>query len=123
MSRIVWVDLTVEDAAPIRDFYAGVMGWEPEAVEIDGYSDFNMVDPETAEPTAGVCHARGENASIPPVWMVYFVVEDLDAALAHCTGNGGEIISGPRAAGGSRLAIIRDPAGAPCALVEPGDGD
>lgn len=123
MSRVMWVDLTVEDAAPVRDFYAAVMGWQPEEVEIDGYSDFNMLDPETGEPTAGVCHARGENASIPPVWMVYFVVEDLDAALTQCTGNGGAIISGPQAAGGSTIAIIRDPAGAPCALVEPGSSD
>jgi len=121
MSNITWVDLTVEDAAPVRDFYAGVMGWQPEAVDMGGYSDYNMLDPESGEPTAGVCYARAGNEGIPPVWIVYFAVEDLDASLAHCAEKGGELVNGPRAAGGSRYAIIKDPAGAVCALVETGD--
>lgn len=53
MSNIAWVDLTVEDAAPVRDFYAGVMGWQPEAVDMGDYSDYNMLDPESGESTAG----------------------------------------------------------------------
>jgi predicted enzyme related to lactoylglutathione lyase len=122
MSNIAWVDLTVDGAVPVRDFYAGVMGWQPEAVEMEGYSDYNMLDPESGEPTAGVCHARGVNADMPPVWMVYFVVEDLGASLGRCSEQGGEVMSGPSQAGGSRYAVIRDPAGAVCALVEVGDG-
>ena len=121
MSNIAWVDLTVEDAAPVRDFYAGVMGWQPEAVDMGGYSDYNMLDPESGEPTAVVCYARAGNEGIPPVWMVYFVVDDLDASLAHCAEKGGELVNGPRDAGGSRFAIIKDPAGAVCALLETGD--
>ena len=122
MSNIAWVDLTVDDAEPIRDFYAEIMGWQPEAVDMGDYSDYNMLDPESGQPAAGVCYARGGNKDIPPVWMVYFVVEDLDASLASCTENGGEIVTGPQAAGQSRLAIIRDPAGAVCALVETAAG-
>ena len=120
MSNIAWVDLTVDDAESLRDFYAGVMGWQPQAVDMDGYADFNMLDPESGEPTAGVCHARGGNAGIPPVWMVYFVVESLDASLAECLEKGGEVVSEPRAAGGPRFAMIKDPAGAVCALLETG---
>jgi predicted enzyme related to lactoylglutathione lyase len=120
MSNIAWVDLTVDDAESVRDFYAGVMGWQPQAVDMGEYSDFNMLDPESGEPTAGVCHARGGNADIPPVWMVYFVVESLEASLAACLEKGGEVVSEPRTAGGSRFAIIMDPAGAVCALVETG---
>jgi len=123
MSNIAWVDLTVDDAEPVRDFYAGVMGWQPEGVDMGGYSDYNMLDPESGEPTVGVCYARGGNEGIPPVWMVYFAVNDLDASLAHCTENGGEILNGPRDAGKSRYAIIRDPAGAACALLETGGED
>ena len=120
MSNIAWLDITVPDAAPVRDFYAGVLGWEPEAVDMGGYADFNMVDPATGTPTAGVCHARGPNEGIPPVWIVYFVVEDLDASLAECAAKGGEVVKGPMPAGSSRIAFIKDPAGAPCAIVEPG---
>lgn len=120
MSNIAWVDLTVDAAEPVRDFYAGVMGWQPEAVDMGDYADFNMLDPGSGEPTAGVCHARGGNTGIPPVWMVYFAVESLDASLAECMEKGGEVVKGPSEAGGSRYAIIKDPAGAVCALVEAG---
>lgn len=123
MSRVAWVDLTVDDAPSVRDFYASVMGWTPEGVDMGEYEDFNMLDPESGEPTAGVCHARGSNASIPSVWMVYFAVDDLDAALEACRAGGGEVVDGPRAAGRSRFAVIRDPAGAVCALVEAGGSE
>ena len=30
IGSVVWRDLTVPDAAPVRDFYAQVVGWDPE---------------------------------------------------------------------------------------------
>ena len=81
MSGVGWVDLTVREAEPLRDFYSDVVGWRPEPVSMGEYSDFNMVDPTSGVPVAGVCHARGVNADLPPVWMVYFAVPDLDASL------------------------------------------
>src|SRR5690606_35650708 len=55
---ILWTDLTVPDAERVRDFYEGVVGWTPTAVEMGGYADWSMeTDDGTA--VAGVCHARG----------------------------------------------------------------
>ena len=123
MSNVAWLDLTVPDAAPVRDFYAEVMGWEPDGVDMGGYEDFNMVDPETGEPAAGICYARGGNEGIPPVWMVYFAVDDLDASLAVVEQRGGAVVHGPKQAGSSRYVVVKDPAGAVCALVEVGTGE
>jgi predicted enzyme related to lactoylglutathione lyase len=51
------------------------------------------------------------------VWLVYISVADLDASLAACTERGGVVVTGPKnAGGGSRYAVIRDPAGAVAAL-------
>jgi predicted enzyme related to lactoylglutathione lyase len=63
--RSPWADLTVEQAEEIRDFYCEVVGWQPSAVEMGGYSDFNMSVPGAAGPQAGICHARGANAGLP----------------------------------------------------------
>ncbi len=119
--RIGWIDLTVPDAQPVRDFYAAVAGWEPEPVDMGGYADFSMT--RDGEPVAGVCHARGPNAEIHdligPAWLIYITVDDLDAALVACEARGGELLMGPRFMGGARYAIIRDPAGAPAALFQP----
>ena len=118
MDSIGWVDLTVGDATNLRDFYARVMGWRPEPVDMGGYADFNMCDAGTGVPAAGVCHARGLNADLPPVWMVYFKVADLELSLGEAEAAGGTRLQGPRQAGGTRYAVVRDPAGAVFAVLE-----
>jgi predicted enzyme related to lactoylglutathione lyase len=120
VGSIMWTDLTVENAERIRDFYSAVVGWTASGVDMGGYDDFNMNDPETGTPVAGVCHARGGNADLPPVWLIYVNVEDLEKSIAKCVELGGQVISGPKGMGGQgRYCVIRDPAGAALALFEP----
>jgi len=119
---VAWTDLTVPDAEGIRDFYARVVGWVPESVAMGEYADFNMTVPVTGQPVAGICHARGVNADIPPVWIVYLVVEELDTSLTTVQEGGGEVLVGPKSMGpGFAYAIVRDPAGAVVALYQVGE--
>jgi len=118
--HIGWADLTVPDAEALRDFYAAVTGWQATPAEMGGYADFCMTPPGAAEPVAGICHARGPNAGLPPQWLIYITVANLDAALQRCRDLGGAVIAGPRGGEGSdRFAVIRDPADAVCALFQP----
>ncbi len=120
IGSISWADLTVADATALRDFYRAVAGWESSDVEMGGYTDFCMNLPGGADPIAGICHARGANTNLPPQWLVYINVTDLDHSMARCVEAGGEVIAGPRAMGTQgRFCVIRDPAGAFAALVEP----
>lgn len=116
---ISWQDLTVDDADSVRDFYEAVTGWKPEAVSMGAYSDYVMNADGVA--VAGICHARGNNAGLPPQWLVYITVEDLDQSLADCLRLGGALVSGPHSYGGGRYVVIKDPAGAVCALYQPPD--
>jgi hypothetical protein len=119
---IIGLDLTVPDAAPIRDFYAAVVGWEIEPFDMDGYEDYFMKAPATGDIVAGVCYARGENADLPPMWLNYVVVEDLDASLQRCIELGGAAVSAIKEGGdGARFCVIRDPAWAMIALMELGE--
>jgi predicted enzyme related to lactoylglutathione lyase len=117
LGTVVWQDLTVANAERVRDFYAAVVGWRPEPVEMTGYADYNMVSPATGEPAAGICHARGSNAGLPPQWLLYVVVEDLDASLRAAVASGGSVVDGPRGMGEQLFAVVRDPAGAHLALL------
>jgi predicted enzyme related to lactoylglutathione lyase len=117
VGTVGWVDLTIDAADAVRDFYADVIGWKPEPVTMGQYVDYNMTTPGGV-PAAGVCHRRDGNAHIPPVWMVYFVVADLDDSIAKVQARGGEVVAEPRRAGNSRYAMIKDPAGAIAALVQ-----
>jgi predicted enzyme related to lactoylglutathione lyase/thiol-disulfide isomerase/thioredoxin len=117
---IGWIDLTIENAPEVRDFYAGVTGWKFDEVDMGGYSDFTMMAPATGEAVAGICHARGGNAGMPPQWIIYVVVNDLDESLERCRELGGDVVVEPKTAGEQgRYCVIRDPAGAVAALYEP----
>lgn len=111
IGTIGWLDLTVPNAEKVRDFYASVVGWTHDPFDMGGYADYVM-KAAAGDPVGGVCHARGENAKAPPQWIPYAVVADLDACIAKVTTLGGQVIDGPRTAGGGRMCIIRDPAGA-----------
>ena len=68
--KIGWIDITVDDAIGLRDFYSDVVGLVPDAVSMGEYDDFNMTMVEGAEPVCGICHARGGNADLPGGWLV-----------------------------------------------------
>lgn len=120
VGSIGWIDLTIPNAEEIRDFYHQVAGLRSEPVDMGGYSDFTMCSPASGEPRAGVCHARGVNADLPPQWLIYVIVEDLDRSVARCRELGGTVVAAPRDMGGEgRYCVIEDPAGAVAALFEP----
>jgi len=116
---IGWTDLTVENADEVRDFYCAVAGWRYEGEDMGGYEDYHMIAPG-GETVAGVVHARGMNADLPPQWLVYISVPDLDASMRACAELGGLVIAAPKDLGHwGRLCVIQDPAGAVAALIEP----
>lgn len=118
---IAWLDLTVSDASATRDFYRQVVEWSVEDVDIEDasehYADYNMLGGD-GNPAAGVCHARGVNLGLPPIWMIYLPVGDLAESLSRVREGGGTIIKETTGAnGGCDYAVVQDPAGATLALV------
>ena len=119
IGKIGWIDITVEDADGLRDFYAAVTGWQTEDVSMGDYNDHVMTMPETGDGVAGICHARGSNADLPPGWLIYIVVEDVDRSAAACSANGGKVVVKPRGLAGGRFCVIEDPSGTCAALYQP----
>jgi uncharacterized protein len=119
IGTVGWIDLTVPDAEKIRDFYNKVTGWKADPVPMGDYDDFCMIPPNLSDPVAGICHAQGTNKGIPPQWVIYITVENLDESMAACKELGGEIIVGPKnMENKSRYCIIKDPSGAVAALYQ-----
>jgi len=118
IGKIGWIDLTVTDAVTVRDFYKSVVGWRAEGVAMDGYDDYCML-PEEGGAVAGVCHARGVNTGLPAQWLLYITVANLERSLAAVHAGGGEVVRPTKSLGGhGRFAVVKDPAGAVCALFE-----
>jgi predicted enzyme related to lactoylglutathione lyase len=114
VSGIEWADLTVPDTERVRDFYAAVAGLRVEPVSMGEYDDYNLTGPDGA-PVAGVVHPLGKNEGVPPYWIVYFRVDDLDAAAARCVELGGEVVHRQE-----RTIFVRDPGGAFAGFYQPG---
>ena len=116
-----WLDLTVADPDRLLEFYRRVLGWKSEPVAMQGpegpYHDHLLLD-DAGRPVAGLCHARGANLGVPPVWLAYIHVADLERALEAVRQGGGRLLHGPRGAGGGRMAVIQDPSGAHLALYQ-----
>lgn len=113
---INWLDLTTGNAEANRNFYAEVAGWKVEPIpmkdENGNYEDYVMKLPD-GTPVAGICHHRGVNTGIPPLWIMYISVEDLPEAIEKAKNLGGKIIKEHKAKDGSIFyAMIEDPSGA-----------
>jgi len=121
VGRISWLDLTVSDASMTRDFYQAVVGWSVQEVEMEDagerYADYALCTPDGTA-VAGVCHARGVNQAIPPVWLICLPVGHLGESLGRVQEEGGEVVEARKGTSGDYVyAVVRDPVGACLALV------
>ena len=117
VGRIEWMDLTVDDASRLRDFYCSVVGWGSSEVSMGSYAVFNINLPNSNDTVAGICHARGNNANLPSQWLIYVRVASVKDSASECERRGGKVLDGPRRMGGSNFCVIQDPAGAVMALM------
>ncbi|NNE39282.1 MAG: hypothetical protein HKN14_00020 [Marinicaulis sp.] len=120
VGRIAWLDLTVENADTTCDFYREVVGWFVQNVDMkDGdeqYADYNMLGGDGAG-VAGVCHARGKNQGLPPVWLIYLPVGDLAESLRRVREEGGTVVKEASTDSQYAYAVIQDPVGVSLGLV------
>ena len=121
IGAITWMDLTIPDGDTIRDFYKSVVGWKTMDISMGDYNDYCMLSPDDDVVRTGICHQRGVNKDLPPAWIMYVNVADLDNSLEAVRNGGGEIIGEVRKMGEkARYCIIKDPAGAYIGLFDHG---
>lgn len=110
-----WRDLTVANADDVSAFYQHVLGWEKEAVNMDGYNDYIMKD-AAGNVMGGICHRQGANAQVPEGWITYFTVSDFDDALHRAKQRGANTMGKVRQHGNAQFVYVTDPSGACFAL-------
>jgi predicted enzyme related to lactoylglutathione lyase len=117
IGEMAWLDLSIKNAEQVKKFYQDVIGWKAEATSMGDYNDYTMM---TSSGTAvgGVCHATGVNSDLPPAWLPYFLVEDIALSVAQVIENGGDVVTEIKTMGDDKYAVIKDPAGAACAIYQ-----
>ncbi len=103
-----WNELLTGDTEKAKAFYTGLLGWTTETDE-SGYTMWA----NNGRPNGGMMALSPEMGPVPPHWMVYFAVEDVDAIAEKSAELGGVVHNGPFDIGeAGRIAIIADPQGA-----------
>jgi len=128
---MAWMDLSVPNAEKVKGFYQKVLGWGSESVNMtcgnENYSDFAMTgkaketqneENASGQFVTGVCHAKGANEDMPSVWLPYFLVADIEVAVAIVQKEGGMLATKIKSMGDDKYIVIKDPAGAQCALYQ-----
>lgn len=114
-----WNELGTRDVDSAKSFYGQVFGWttdERPAEEIGTYYVWKQ-----GEDRVGGMMDIGSilPAEIPPHWLVYFTVENCDAAVEQVQRAGGSLNSGPMDVEVGRFAVVSDPFGAVFAVMQP----
>ncbi|MDR3537416.1 MAG: VOC family protein [Acetobacteraceae bacterium] len=113
----VWYELMTTDEPAARDFYSHVAGWSAQVTDIAGppYTLFSVAD----APVAGMMDlpADARARGVPPCWVGYVGVDDVDASAAQAKALGGTVHVEPRDIPNvGRFAMIQDPQGASIAV-------
>jgi predicted enzyme related to lactoylglutathione lyase len=108
----MWHELHTRDYAGALDFYRSVLGWTTQVVgDTDDFRYSAMAVGDTQY--AGVMDASAYYPEgVPPVWLTYIAVDDVDATLTLVQELGGTIQEQPQDTPFGRLAQIADPTGA-----------
>jgi uncharacterized protein len=117
-----WSELGTRDVEAARVFYAKVLDWRFEDKEFD-VGTYTTIS-AGGDAFGGVLDITERvPQEVPPHWLVYFAVDDADAAVATAKDGGGEIAAGPfDISEVGRIAVVKDPGGAFFAVIQPDPG-
>jgi predicted enzyme related to lactoylglutathione lyase len=111
---LCWNELNTRDVETALAFYETVFGLE--AQRNPDYNEFKLGDRVVAG-----CMKMPEMvpAEVPSHWLVYFAVDDADAAVAEAQSLGATLVAGPMEAGEvGRFGVLSDPMGAVFAVIK-----
>jgi hypothetical protein len=112
--HVGWHELLAEDSAKSFAFYCDCLGWERAKSEI-GEEDVYHLFSACGLTIGGIFTRRPSDP--PPFWLLYFNVEDIDAAAERVKSGGGKVFHNSRELpGGIWIALCADPQGAAFAL-------
>lgn len=106
-----WFDISTPDLPRARRFYQELLGWPVNVLD----PTYMLVGDDNGRPTGGI--GQSDPDSPYTGLVVYFPVDDVDAALARAEQLGGGRVLAPTDTPVSRIAVFADPDGNLVGLV------
>lgn len=106
----IWYELITSDPDAAERFYKPLIGWTAAPSGQPGM-DYRLLS--SAEGQVAGLMKTPEGAEMPPVWLAYVAVDDVDAAAKAIQAAGGAVHMGPQDIPDvGRFAFVADPQGA-----------
>jgi uncharacterized protein len=112
-----WNELNTRDLPAAKSFYTQVFGWEANDMDMGGmaYTEWKLGDRSVAGMLAMPDMVPAE---VPAHWLVYFGVDDTDAAVSAASAAGAAVLLPPTDIPPGRFAVLSDPDGAAFAVIK-----
>ncbi len=112
----IWYELMTSDLDAAIAFYGKVVGWEVKPGETPGM-DYRIIHAGT-DRVGGMMQAPDPN--MPPAWLAYVDVADVDAEVSAFEAAGGKVWWPANTLDGvGRMAMVADPQGAAIYVMTP----
>ncbi len=116
-----WNELGTRDVPAAREFYGAVFGWEVEEQDMGEMGAYTIWKDGDDVRGGAIDISAIVPDEVPAHWLVYFTVEDCDAAVETAKANGGDLRNGPMDIAVGRFAVVADPDGAVFAVMSPNE--
>lgn len=115
-----WYELATSagSLASAGDFYGAILGWTVSDSGMDGF-DYHLAKTDD-DMVAGLMVMPPDVAEMPPFWLIYFAVDDVDGFVTDAVAAGARVHRDPSDIPGTgRIAILADPQGAAYGILQP----
>ncbi len=114
-----WTELMTGDPDKARSFYTKLVGWTTQEMSAD-FGNYTMFLREGGAKAGGLMKTPDEMAGVPPHWMTYFAVSDIQQTTALVQKLGGTVNVPPMPIPNiGSFAVYADPQGAVFAVLQP----
>lgn len=109
-----WTDLSTNDVAAAKKFYSALFAWKANDMPMGEGAVYSMQQIGDKDVAAiSTLSDDMKKMGVPPCWMAYFTVDDVDAATKKVAGAGGKVIKEAfDVMDVGRMSVVQDPTGA-----------
>ncbi|WP_375572225.1 VOC family protein [Ahrensia marina] len=118
-----WNELMTRDVPGAQKLYAESLGWTFEEMPMPDGTLYHLCK-SGGEMVGGMfdISKSPQFAEVPPNWMAYIAIDDVDAALEKAKANGAIVMGEPfDVQGVGRIAMVQQPDGAMVGWMTPSD--
>lgn len=112
-----WNELMTPDVEKAKSFYTQLFGWTTRDMDM-GPNGTYTIWVNQGKDVGGCMKTPAEAGNVPPHWMGYVTVADVDAVAARVTQLGGKVHHPPTDIPDvGRFSVIADPTGAVISII------